>query len=404
MNELARIAYQSIRRQGKRSILTIIGIFIGIAAVISLLSLGQGLEAAIDEQFTALGSDKIIIQSSANTFGSAGGQISNPLTTRDVRTVAGVIGIQEATYMIVRSVEVRVGDTVGFYFLYGIDTEEGYDLTREFFIIDLQEGRELRSQDNNVAILGSDYARRAVFQNPVRVGDRVFVNGQRFSAVGIFEPLGNPADDRAVTVPLRAARELLDTGDSADMIIARTQPNANPATVAEDVKHALRRERGVREGEEDFTVQTPEDLLNSFNIILIIIRVVLVGIAGISLLVGGINIMNAMYTAVLERTKEIGILKAIGATQKDIKNIFLIESGILGFIGGVFGVAVGLGVAKLIEYIASIALNSPYVNAYISWWLILGGILFAVLVGMASGYFPAKAAAKQNAVESLRYE
>lgn len=403
MKELAQLALRNIGLQEKRSWLTIIGIFIGIAAVVSLVSLGQGLQTAIDEQFDALGVDKIIIQSSANTFGTAAGQLSNPLTTRDVDAVRSVPGVVQATYMPYRAAEIIVNDETYFYFMAAAEMDN-YDLVREFFFVELQEGRELRVSDRYQAIVGADYARRAVFEQPLRIGDRITVQGQRFSVVGILEPLGNPQDDRTVLIPLRAAEEIYDLGDTADFIIARTQPNADPVLVGEDIERSLRQNRGLREGSEDFTVQTPDQARETFDTIFLIVQVVLVGIAAISLVVGGINIMNAMFTSVLERTKEIGIMKAIGATNEQIQRIFLIESGVLGLIGGAIGVAVGLGIAKSVEVIGQAALNTPYLTAFISWWLIIGSLAFAVIVGMASGYLPARHASKQNPVDSLRYE
>lgn len=403
MKELLLLAARNIGLQEKRSWLTIIGIFIGIAAVVSLISLGQGLQVAIDEQFEALGTDKIIIQSNANTFGTAAGQISNPLTTRDVEAIRGVSGVVQATRMAYRAAEVDVGGQTHFYFVAGADMEN-YDLVREFFFVDLADGRELRLNDRNQAIVGADYARRAVFEQPLRVGDRVYVQGQRFSVVGVLEAIGNAQDDRTILVPLSAMDGLYDIGDTADFIIARMSSSADSGLVSEDIERVLRQERGLREGNEDFNVQTPDEAREAFDTIFLIVQIVLIGIAGISLLVGGINIMNAMYTSVLERTREIGIMKAIGATNKQIQSIFLVESALLGFAGGVIGVAAGLGVAKLVEVIGQAALNTPYLNAFIAWWLVLGALAFSVLVGMASGFLPARQASRQSAVDSLRYE
>ena len=403
MRELAQLALRNINPKEKRTWLTILGIFIGIAAVVSLISLGQGLQGAIDEQFEALGTDKIIIQSNANTFGTGAGQLQNPLTTRDVEAIRSVSGVAQATYMPYRAAEVIVNDQNYFFFAAGADMDN-YDLIREFFFVDLQAGRELRANDRYQAIIGADYARRAVFEQPLRIGDRIHVQGQRFNVVGILEALGNPQDDRTILVPLRAMEEIYDLGDTADMIIARIQPNADPIAIGEDIERALRQERGLREGNEDFNVQTPDEAREAFDTIFLIVQVVLIGIAAISLLVGGINITNAMFTSVLERTKEIGIMKAIGATNQQIQNVFLIESGALGLIGGAIGVAVGLAIAKGVELIGQAALNTPYLSAYVSWWLVLGSLGFAVLVGMISGWLPARQASKQNPVDSLRYE
>jgi len=166
----------------------------------------------------------------------------------------------------------------------------------------------------------------------------------------------------------------------------------------------LRRSRGLKEGNEDFEVSTTEELMKAFNTLLNIVQGVLVGIALISLVVGGIGIMNTMYTAVLERTKEIGILKAVGAQNRDILSLFLVESGILGLAGGAIGVLLGMGFSKLVELVATMALQTKLLQAYFPWYLTLGSLAFSFLVGTVSGILPAYQASRQKPVDALRYE
>jgi putative ABC transport system permease protein len=165
----------------------------------------------------------------------------------------------------------------------------------------------------------------------------------------------------------------------------------------------LRDYRNLKEKEEDFSVQTPEQLFSSFGTILDIVQIVLIGIAGISLLVGGINIMNSMYTSVLQKTKEIGVMKALGAKNYQIMAFFLVEAGLYGLGGGIVGVVGGMLIAKLVEFGVTYALG-PYLVIKFSWWLIGGTLLFSFLVGALSGLAPAYRASKLNPVESLRYE
>jgi putative ABC transport system permease protein len=402
--DLFRIATTNIRQQGRRTWLTMIGIFIGIAAVVALISLGQGLEDSIQDQFDAIGADKLFIQSRANTFGTSGADISNPLTIDDLEVVRDTRGVQEASYYNVRSARIEVGEDVGFYFVGGIDTGEYYDLIREFITVDITDGRELRSGDANNVLVGFDYTKESVFLEPVSVGERITVNEKKFTVVGILEPIGNAADDRSVFMPVETMNELFDIEDTTDIIIARVSPGENPTLVGEEVTRALLNERDLDEEDRDFSVQTPEDLLASFGTILTIIQVVLTGIAGISLLVGAVNITNTMYTSVLERTKEIGIMKAIGATPRTIQLLFLIESALLGLAGGVIGAVIGALMAKGVEFAAQAAMGTDLLRATISIELMLGAILFSGVIGMVSGYLPARGAANQDAVESLRYE
>ena len=174
--------------------------------------------------------------------------------------------------------------------------------------------------------------------------------------------------------------------------------------MAEDIEEELRDERNEKEGQETFSVQSFSQLLETFTDIFAVIQAVFVGIAAISLVVGGIGIMNTMYTSVLERTKEIGTMKAVGAKNSDIFKIFLFESGLLGLVGGTIGILMGMGIAKSVEYIAMIQLGSPFIKAVFGLPLIIGALTFSFLVGTISGVLPAMQAAKLKPADALRYE
>jgi putative ABC transport system permease protein len=187
--------------------------------------------------------------------------------------------------------------------------------------------------------------------------------------------------------------------------MARVKDNYIPGDVAENIKEKLRKHRNVKEGEEDFTVQTSQELLDSVGVILDAVQWFLIGIAAISLLVGGIGIMNTMYTSVLERTREIGVMKAIGARNGDITILFLIEAGVLGMAGGLIGCLLGVTLSKTVEILSAGALaNSTLVKAYVSAELIAGALLLSFIVGCVSGVLPARQAANLKPVDALRYE
>jgi len=188
------------------------------------------------------------------------------------------------------------------------------------------------------------------------------------------------------------------------MIVAQANLGEDPEKIADDITKELRRERNVQEGKEDFTVETPNQLAESFNVILDIVQIVLIGIAGISLLVGGIGIMNTMYTTVLERTKEIGVMKAMGARNSHILYLFVVESGLYGLGGGIVGVLIGISIAKLVEAIFIAVLGPALLSVEISWPLLVSTLLFSFIVGCLSGIAPARVAAKMHPVDSLRYE
>jgi putative ABC transport system permease protein len=205
----------------------------------------------------------------------------------------------------------------------------------------------------------------------------------------------------AIRIPLDTARELYDEPEEFTTIFALSKENFKVSEVAADIEKALRRHRDVKEGEEDFNVQTAEQTIEQLNQILDIVTLVVVGIAAISLLVGGIGIMNTMYTTVVERTREIGIMKSIGARNSHIMWLFLVESGMLGMLGGAIGVLIGLGISYVGQALA-IQLGAAFFRSHISIWLIVGAMAFSFIVGSVSGVFPARQASKMHPVDALR--
>ena len=253
-------------------------------------------------------------------------------------------------------------------------------------------------------MVGSRYAEEGLFGKPVQVRDKININGIDFKVIGILKTVGNPQDDSNIYMSIETFKELYNSGDRVDQIFVQIEPGADIKEVAANVEKKLRRSRGVTAETQDFTVLTPEELLESFGTILNIITGFLLGISAISLVVGGIGIANTMYTSTIERTKEIGTMKAIGAQNKDILFIFVIESGLLGLIGGIIGVLIGMGIGQIIEFIAINQLGTNLLQVAYPWYLIVGCLTFSFLVGAISGLIPAWQASKINVVDALRYE
>jgi putative ABC transport system permease protein len=203
-------------------------------------------------------------------------------------------------------------------------------------------------------------------------------------------------------IPREDLEELLGIKNEYDMIIAQVEDRDRIEEISESIKKELMRLRDLDEGEEDFTIQTPLQAISSVNTILDIINIIVAGIAGISLAVGGIGIANTMYTSILERRKEIGVMKAIGAKNSDIAQIFLIESGLLGLVGGILGAIVGISIAFLGAGIANQALEENLFKVSISYTLIFSAIAFSFVIGALSGVLPAIQASKTNVVDALR--
>jgi putative ABC transport system permease protein len=396
------LAYSSVKQRKVRSWLTMIGIFIGIAAVVALVSLSQGLQEAIAQQFVNLGSDKLIVQAAGSSFGPPGTAVSNPLTFKEEDTIEKINGVELALGRLLRTVKIEFEDEIKYTYAVSLpDDSRKIQLAIESNNYKIQGGRLLEKGDLYNIMVGNDFAEN-FFDVPLQVRDKVLIQDQQFEIVGIMKKSGNPQQDSTLVIPDSALREILSTDEEYDMIAVKVSAGENIDLVAEGINKELRKLRNVEEGDEDFSVQTPGQLLSILSNILLIVQGVLVGIAAISLVVGGIGIMNTMYTAVTERTKEIGVMKATGAKNSQILLLFLTESGLLGLTGGVIGVSLGMAISKSVELIAFQIYESYLIQASFSPWLIFGSLLFAFLVGAASGAFPARQASQLKPVDALR--
>ncbi len=250
-------------------------------------------------------------------------------------------------------------------------------------------------------MLGNDFLSDD-FGKPIRIGSKVSINGKDFEVVGILKKTSTFTINSVVLMLEDDMKDLLDINEEVDLIVAQVENKNKIEEVAQDLEKKFRKDRNLKEGEEDFSIQTPLQALSGVNNILSIINIIIIGIAAISLLVGAIGITNTMYTSVLERTKEIGIMKAIGAENKDILFVFIIESGLLGLVGGIIGVIIGLGLAFGVSQAAGNFLGGIDLGIKISYPLIIGAISFSFFIGIASGILPAMQASKLKPTEALR--
>ena len=405
IKEYFRIAFRSLSRRQLRSWLTMIGIFIGIAAVVSLISLGQGMQNEVYSTFQDIGSDKLFIQPKAPMGIIGDTTAGDPLTEDDVDFLKGLNGVQVVTYQTIKSAKIEFQDSVRYFTFMGVPTEKDQIGLLDSLGIHLASGSNLAQGDKYKAVIGFHHNERGLYDGKnIDLNNKFFINDQKFIVKGILEPIGSTPDDRSIIIPINTFRELTGIEDRVDMIIVKLNEGVDPILAGDFVERSLANYRGVRLDSLDFTVQTPEDLLASFQTILNIVNAVLLGIALISLFVGSVGIMNTMYTSVLERKKEIGIMKAIGAKNIDIFWLFFIESGILGLVGGIIGIIIGISLASGVELISAQALGKTFLKASYSIWLFLGALFFSFFVGALAGTLPAIQASKEKPSETLRDE
>jgi putative ABC transport system permease protein len=399
--ESIRYSLRNLKHKRLRSSLTIVSIFMGITAIFVFISFGLGLFAYIQE-FTTQGTiDKIAIMPKG--VGPPGLDDTFKLTEDDVDVIEKASGIYEATGIYVKPAEVKQRSLNKFVFLMGYDPD--VPLILEFFgDIGIEQGRLLRPGEKGNVVLGYNYLiEDKIFPKAFELNDKIEVQGQDLKVIGFFEKIGNPQDDSNVYVSSDFAPELYpDEELSFGWIVARAELESMDQAI-KNVEDKLRDSRGIEEGKEDFFVQSYQDLLSAYTNVLNVIVGFVILIALISVIVSAINTANTMVTSVLERVKEVGIIKSIGAKNSEIFKIFLFESAFLGFVAGSLGVLIGW----ILVSIAGAALDSAglgFLTPIYPWTLILGCIFFATLTGAISGAIPAYQASKIKPVDALRYE
>jgi len=405
LGETINVALESLRANKLRSFLTMLGIVIGVGAVIAMVALGRGAQQSVKERIASLGTTLLTVlpNQARGQGGVASGSDRAPLTMSDARAIEDrgqfVAAVQpEMTRQMQAQYENRNTNTSI------VGATANYLEVRKFSIA---AGRMFTEPENaarrTVAVAGSQVVTDLGIASPeALVGAPLRINGVQFEVVGVLASKGqgggfsNPDDQ--ILVPIETARYRLFGSDRLRSVnvLAPTEDDI-PVTMAE-VQRILRREHRLRPGQEDdFQIRNQADFLTTLGETTQVFTYLLAGIAAVSLLVGGIGIMNIMLVSVTERTREIGIRKALGATQKTILLQFLIEALVLCLLGGIFGIAFGAGAAI-------VARSAFHWNTSVGASSILLAFLFSAAVGILFGVWPARRAASLDAIESLRYE
>ena len=403
LKDFTILAVDNLKHRGIRSWLTMLGIFIGIATVVALISLGNALQHGITGQFSSLGADRLIVQNAETGFGPPGSTAVKKLTSHDLDLVRSVPGVEIAVPRFIRTANTVFNKAANFGYISDLPNDKAEaEMVYSTLNLNVASGRPLEYNDRGKVLLGNDYSKDSIFGKPVGVGDTILIQGKSFKVVGILEQSSSFIFNGISIIPNKDLKEILNLGDEIDTIGIKVTSKDIVEQVANEITNKMRRDRNEKPGEEDFSVQTPTQALQSVNTILGIINLIVVGIAAISLVVGGIGIANTMYTSVLERTKEIGTMKAVGAQNKNILSIFILESSFLGLAGGVIGAIIGLGFAFLISFITHKYSTAMGLDVIISWPLLISSITFALAVGTLSGILPAMQASKLKPVDALR--
>lgn len=405
MKQYFVLASKNLRRRGLRSWLTLLGILIGIATVISLISLGSGLKTAVNAQFPVSSTEVINVQAGGiSGFGPPGSGAANPVTKDDVEAIERISSVEMAIPRYIQTARVEFNDRLRILSIISIpENQEEREFAYEEAQIKTSSGNLLEPSDTNKIMIGNDLssAEKNGFEKRIKIDDKIIVEGSEFRVEGIAEKKGSFIVDGNIFMNEEDLVELKNLTEEVDIINVKVKNKGLVPKAKEEIEKVMRDRRDVKKGQEDFQVSTPESSLETVNNILSGIQAFIVIIASISIIVGTIGIANTMTTSVIERKREIGIMKAIGARNKNIFYQFLVEAGLLGMIGGIIGIILGVGIG----YLGTNAINNfigvttkPEINIY----LIVFALLGSFLIGAVSGIVPAMQAARQNPVEAIR--
>lgn len=387
LSESMKMAIRSIKTNKVRAFLTMLGIIIGVASVIVLVSIGQGSSQSVQEEINSLGTNLLTVSVSDTD--------SVELTDDTIEQFKDLSGISEVAPVVTGRVYAKNGETSTQVSMTG--TTSSYISVRD---LELSQGRFLTDMEtelrSKVVVLGSDTA-DTLFENQKAVDQNVLIGGVSYRVIGVLKSVGTSmgsSGDDVIIAPITTAKRATSSTTIGTVYLKAENENI--------VERAMYQVQGTMTtlfpGQSDnYSVSNQEDLMDTMSSVSDTFTLMLGGIASISLLVGGIGIMNIMLVSVSERTKEIGIRKAIGANRKSILLQFLIEAVVLSCLGGLLGVGIGLGIAKLVSIVSSLIISY-------SWSVTIMAFLFSIFIGVVFGVFPANKASKLNPIQALRHE
>ncbi len=395
--DLTRLAIEAVIAHRLRSLLTALGIAVGIAAVVLLTSIGEGVHRFVLAEFTQFGTNLIAVTpGKTETFGISGALVSNvrPLSLADAEALQRLDAVLAVVPVVQGNARAESSTRDRRTMVVGVSSE-----VPRVWQMQVKTGRFLPPGDlrnaRSFAVLGNT-VRRELFGQRNPLGEPIRVGGERFRVIGVMEPkgqfLGFDLDD-AVYIPAVKALQLFNRESLMEIDLLY-----QAGTPVEELSTAVKRLMLARHGHEDFTVVTQQQMLDVLGSVLNVLTVAVGALGGISLLVGGVGILTIMTIAVNERVSEIGLLRALGATQWLILSLFLAEAVVLAALGGLAGLALGVGLAQVLHFLL------PALPVHTPWTYAAAAELLAVAVGLVAGVLPARRAAAMEPVEALRAE
>ncbi|MEM3364424.1 MAG: ABC transporter permease [Candidatus Micrarchaeia archaeon] len=391
-----------LRTQKLRSWLTIIGIVLGVATIIALVSVGDGVKRDIDSQLAEMG-DNLLIIVPVNIEGESLTSLirtstAGKLYERDYEKAVSTPGVSKGARLIIGRTTISFKGKSLTSPVYAID-KAAFDAYPEYLTI--SSGRYYEDYEKNVVVLGYKAANEMFGKDKVSVNSIIQIGGQDFRVVGILDEIGtsmSSQDDFAIYVPVRAGRELFKSTvlqNEITMIYALVEKGYDINAVKERIEVQIDANHRVNKDTRDYSVITPDFIRKTIDNVTGTLTLFLLLISSVSAFVGGIGISNTMFMSVLDRTREIGVLKSLGAKRREILLLFIIEASIIGLIGGLIGTALGWWIASFV--------SSFGINTYVDPTFVVVVLIFSMLIGAVAGVIPAYNASKIPAVQALSY-
>jgi len=412
IKDLVELSITNITHRKLRAWLTLLGIVIGVAALVSIVSLGQGLSTTVNSSLGDFGSDIITLsagfnRASGGAFGGFRGRDfevtsstdSPELTKKDVLVLKKNSNIKSIMESVSENLEVEYLSKKSTTQIQGINQQYWND----FYSYDFDSGRKLNVSDGYVVVIGYSVANTR-FDKAITIGRKISIDGKSFSVVGILK---EGESDNSIIIPLEVMWGMTDKEkDTYSQIKAKLIDEEKTETTISELEAALLISRKVTLAKKDFTISSPLAMQEQIQSITSTMTLFLAAIAAISLIVGAIGIANSMFTSVLEKIKEIGIMKALGATDGEVMKMFMIESALFGLVGGIIGVVFGMLGSALLGFLLSGSggPTSMLSNTSVTPELVIVAILLSVGIGFFSGVLPARSASKLKPIDALRYE
>lgn len=392
MIEYVELTIKNLTFQKTRTFLTLLGIIIGITAIVALVSIGEGMTQAVNEQFDRLGADKIFVASMVSAGGAGEG-----LRDKDLNRIEKLPGVKVVIPVVTLIAGSEFKGEEKALPITGVPAKEAEQVFSDAQAFRVLNGRWIGPGDRKKATIGynihDDY-----YRVKVNVGDKIELQGNDIEVVGIFADTGDNDQNNRIFIDFDYLREIMNKGDEITSMVVRLDDVSKAEAVSIRIKEALEKNHDT----SSFVVLTSEQLVKQITDSFKVVQVVFGGIAAVSLIVGGVGIANTMIMNVMERTREIGIMKATGARRGHILTMVVVESGIIGIIGGSIGILMGYLISLGINVAAERYLGANVLSTAVTFQLAAFALGFSFFVGIISGIYPARHASKLDPIIALR--